>query len=97
MSFIIWSLIFGSISFFIAKSEKKTVSENQVDNSPLTGKLLLYVIILAIVDPVITSSVFYYAWRKQLPEKAKKANMIGWGIFLVAFTIIFIHVLMSSK
>lgn len=82
MNFLLLTLIPGVITFFVMKKEKEKVGEGQIDNSPLTGKLLLYVIILTLFGLIFAQAVFYYGWKKQLPEKAKRANNIGWLIYL---------------
>jgi len=83
MNFLIFTIIPGVVSFFVMRKEKSTVPEGQVDESPLSGNLLWYVIILCLLAPLIAQTIFYYGWKKRLPKKAKKANNLGWLAILV--------------
>lgn len=76
------TIIAGIIAFFLMRSQKSSVTEGQIDESPLNGSLFLYVSILCFLSPVVSQAIFYYGWRTQLPEKAKKANRIGWIVLL---------------
>ena len=89
MNFLLFTIIPGVASFFVMKKEKEQFSEGQIDNTPLSGRLLLYVAVLNLFAPLIAQSIFYYGWKKQLPEKAKKANNIGWLLFLAEIVVFY--------
>jgi len=76
-------IIPGIIAFFVMRKEKATIPEGQVDESPLSGKIFWYVLILEFLAPLIAQTIFFYGWKKRLPKKAKKANSLGWLAFLV--------------
>ena len=76
------TIIAGIITFFLMRNQKSLVTEGQIDESPLNGSLFWYVLILCFFSPIVSQAIFYYGWRKQLPEKAKKANRIGWIVLL---------------
>jgi len=38
---------------------------------------------LCLLAPLISQTIFYYGWKKQLPKKAKKANNLGWLAILL--------------
>lgn len=83
MNFLLFTLIPGVISFFIMRKEKSIVAEGQIDESPLSGNTLWYVLILCLLSPLIAQMIFYYGWKKRLPKKAKKANNLGWLAVLI--------------
>lgn len=83
MYFLIFTLIPGIIAFFVMRNEKSAIPEGQVDESPLSGNVWWYVLILDLLAPIISASIFYYGWKKRLPKKAKTANNLGWLAILV--------------
>ncbi len=49
----------------------------------LSGGEKLYIWITCLLNPVFSGAVFYYGWKKLLPQKAKQANSISlWAFFL---------------
>jgi drug/metabolite transporter (DMT)-like permease len=80
---IIFVIIPGIISFFVMRKEKAAVPEGQVDESPLSGNTFWYVFILCLLAPLIAQAIFYHGWKKRLPNKAKKANNLGWLAILL--------------
>lgn len=85
MRFLIFTVVPGIISFFVMRNEKSTLSKEEVDESPLSGKVLWYVFILCLLIPLIAQTIFYYGWKNRLPQKAKKANILGWLAILIWF------------
>lgn len=83
MNFLIFTLIPGIVSFFVMRKEKSAVPEGQVDESPLSGNVFWYVLVLCLLAPLIAQAIFYYGWKKRLPKKSKKANSLGWLAILV--------------
>lgn len=83
MNLLIFTIIPGIVSFFLMRKEKSVVPKGQVDQSPLSGNVLWYVFILCLLAPFIAQTIFYYGWKKQLPQKAKKANNLGWLAILI--------------
>lgn len=57
-------------------------------SAALSGPEKLIVWILSILNPVTTGAVFYYVWKKLLPNKARSANFISMWVFLVYIIII---------
>lgn len=83
MNFLIFTIIPGIISFFLMRKEKSAVPEGQTDETPLSGNMFWYVLVLCLLAPLIAQTIFYYGWKKRLPQKAKKANRLGWLAILV--------------
>jgi hypothetical protein len=77
MNFLAFTLIPGVFSFFYMRKMKKGLAEGQIDNSQLLGRDRSIVIVLNFLSPLIASTIFYYGWRKSLPQKAKTANKFG--------------------
>lgn len=73
----------GIVAFFLMRKTKAELPEGKIDESTLNGNLFWYVLILSFLSPLISSSIFYYGWRKRLPKKAKRANTLGWLAILV--------------
>lgn len=65
-------------SFILMNNVKAKVPQGQQDQSPLTNQERNYVLLMCIFSPILSSSVFYYGWKKKLPVKAKSANNWGW-------------------
>lgn len=74
------SIVFSSILMYKMRS---SIKEGEVDDSPLAGSLLLQVILCIVFAPVLAQILFYYGWKKRLPNKAKRANDIGWIAILI--------------
>lgn len=81
MNIILFPILISVISVWLMIRKRKQIEG--VDQSPLVGRLLFVVILLEILSPIISQAIFYYGWKKKLPEKAKRANLIGWIIFLL--------------
>ena len=79
----------GGIYFMLAV--RKEVIEGDSSNQPLNKNEKLIILLLCFIDPIINGAIFYYGWRKRLPAKAKQANMISFGTFLVMLFIGFIY------
>lgn len=71
------------IAFYLMKKEKEGFTKDKPNQSPLSGNLLWYVLILEFLSPLIGQTIFYYGWKKVLPVKAKKANSLGWIVIAV--------------
>ena len=80
-------VISGIISFYLMKKIRDTIVENQIDETGLKGKNFLFVFILCMFAPFVSSTIFYYGWKKMLPKKAKQANTIGWISIIIVFLI----------
>jgi hypothetical protein len=78
------SLIVG---IWLMISKKKNISADQPSMEPLSGKEKLLIFILCVANPVILGAIFYYGWRKKLPQQAKTANWLSFGGFFVALVI----------
>jgi MFS-type transporter involved in bile tolerance (Atg22 family) len=74
-------------SFILMNNVKVKVPEGQQDQSPLTSQERNYVLLMTIFSPILSSSVFYYGWKKKLPVKAKAANNWGWLGFFISILI----------
>jgi hypothetical protein len=69
-------------------SKKKNIPEGQSSLEPLTGKGKLLVFALCLFNPLILGAIFYYGWKKKLPQHAKTANLLSFAaaaIFLVLY------------
>jgi len=92
MNFLIFTLIPGVFSFFYMRKMKKTMVEGQVDESKLEGDEFYIVLLLNMLAPLIASTIFYYGWRKQLPQKASTSNKLGFlsfGIWILLYMFVF--------
>ena len=85
MSFLLFTLIPGVASFFLMKKQKDALPEGKIDETPLSGNLFWYVLILNFVAPFLAQMIFYYGWKNRLPIKAKKANSLGWIAIIIWF------------
>ncbi len=84
---IVWlaALVFG-IWFMVSK--KKNIHAEQPSLEPLTGKEKLLVFVLCLVNPILLGAIFYFGWKKKLPQQAKTANrlsFIAFAIFLILY------------
>ncbi len=90
MNFLVFLIIPGIISFYVMRKKKSTVPEGQIDETPLSKKMYWGVLVLCLVAPLVAQAIFYYGWKKRLPQKAKKANTLGWYsvIFWIVVSVI---------
>jgi hypothetical protein len=63
----------------------------------LVGGEKVYVWISSLLNPIFSGAVFYYGWRKILPNKAKKANSISLWSFLIIIILLVINFIISPK
>lgn len=82
MESIAWlvALIVG-IWFMVSKKSK--IPDQQQSLEPLSGKEKLLVFVLCIANPLILGAVFYYGWKKKLPQQANTANLLSFGAFVL--------------
>jgi len=83
--FLIISIFFcislvGSI--IVMKRVKAKISPGQISQEPLTKDEKIKIWILALLNPIWAGLIFYFGWRKLLPIKAKKANIISFVAFI---------------
>jgi hypothetical protein len=85
---IIWlaALIFG-IWFMVEK--KKNITAEQPSLDPLSGKEKLLVFVLCLVNPIVLGAIFYYGWKKKLPQQAKTANYLSFAAFVIFLCVYF--------
>jgi len=85
---IVWlaALILG-IWYMVNK--KKNIPDGQQTLEPLSGKEKLLVFVLCLVNPLILGAVFYYGWKKKLPQQAKTANYLSFAAFAIFLVIFF--------
>lgn len=76
------SIVCSSILMYKVRT---SVKDGEQDVSPLTGLLLLEVAVCTFFVPFIAQALFYYGWKKKLPNKAKRANDIAWSTLLLLF------------
>ena len=85
LAFLFFTVVPSVIAFSVMRKEKATVSEGKVDESPLSKKMFWAIFGLSWFAPIVAQTIFYYGWKKQLPNKAKKANKIGWTVLAILF------------
>jgi preprotein translocase subunit YajC len=85
MQTLIWLVaLVGGIWFMVSK--KKNISAEQPSLEALTGKEKLLVFVLCLVNPILLGAIFYFGWKKKLPQQAKTANrlsFLAFGVFLI--------------
>jgi Na+-transporting methylmalonyl-CoA/oxaloacetate decarboxylase gamma subunit len=59
----------------------KSVKKNSSKDSGLTKAEKIKVIASEALNPLIAGAIYYYGWRKQLPQKANQANKYSFIIF----------------
>ena len=69
---------------------KKHAPNGQVLKEPLTKQEKIIVGILCFLNPMYGGATFYYGWKKKLPRKAKQANDISLGCFLIQLVIVIV-------
>jgi TRAP-type C4-dicarboxylate transport system permease small subunit len=60
---------------------KSHISKGQVVDDVLTFGEKVFIWIICIVDPLFGGFIFYYGWKKALPQMAKEANRISMYAF----------------
>lgn len=63
---------------------RSSVSVNGQDLSDLKLAESVYILVLSVLAPVIAPAIFYYGWKARLPNKARRANKLGWISFAIA-------------
>lgn len=71
------------ISIMFMRRVKSAVPIGTSSVEPLNSNEKLYVWILSLANPLVAQAIFYYGWRKILPQKSKSANSIGWLVILI--------------
>jgi len=71
--------LFGCFSLFHFLYEK--CQKNSSKDSGLTKAEKIKVIASEALNPLIAGAIYYYGWRKQLPQKANQANKYSFIIF----------------
>jgi len=83
---IMWlvALVFG-VWFMVSK--KKNIPVQQPSLEPLTSKEKLLVFVLCLTNPILLGAIFYYGWKKNLPQQAKTANYLSFAAFAIFLVI----------
>lgn len=88
----LWQFIgvIGAIVAYVRmKRVKSAVPAGQTVEDSLSRDEKLYIWLLSLVSPVITGLIFYYGWRKLLPQKARSANRISWLALLILLVVFY--------
>ncbi len=87
---IIIALLPFIIAIIYMMKIKKHAPEEQVLEELLTKQEKIIVGILCFLNPIYGGATFYYGWKKKLPRKAKQANNISLGCFLIQLLIVIV-------
>lgn len=83
-------LVGGAIIAFIFMLRIKSQAlAGQIANDTIIGNERLYIWLLCLASPVLAGAIFYYGWRKAMPQKARSANRIS--ILALALLLIFFY------
>lgn len=77
-------------------SVKGKIKTGQVADQ-LSGGEKLYIWIASLLNPVFSGAVFYYGWKKVLPQRAKQANSISLWAFLIEIVLVILYFLILSN
>jgi hypothetical protein len=85
---ILW-LVALVVGIWFMVSKKSKIPDQQQSLDPLSGKEKLLVFVLCLFNPLILGAVFYYGWKRKLPQQAKTANLLSFAAFAVFLVVFF--------
>lgn len=88
-------LVFVSAIWYMISVRGKAKNGQAIDQ--LSGGEKFYIWIASLLNPVFSGAVFYYGWKKMLPQKAKQANSISLWAFLIEIVVVIIIVFLLPR
>jgi hypothetical protein len=83
----ICSVVALVLGIWIVVEKRKNTTAGEPNVVPLTTKEKWVVFVLCFFNPLIVGAIFYYAWRKRLPQQAKTANILSIIAFIIVLPI----------
>ena len=81
MSFVIFIIAFITAVYHMISVRSK--AKKGLATDIISGGEKVYIWIVSFINPVWAGAVFYYGWKKILPNKAKQANSISFWVFFI--------------
>jgi len=78
----IFTIIIIATAIWYTLRIRKQARLGQIADNVSSGEKV-YIWASSFLNPVISGAIFYYGWRKLLPNKAKQANHISMYAFLI--------------
>ena len=79
------SIVLTVYAIYLMVAKKKGLT--QVSQEFLTRNEKIIIWIICFFDPIWGGAIFYYGWKKILPQKAKTANHISLWMFLIQIVV----------
>lgn len=66
------------IAFVVSIVVMNKVKSSTTKDNPLTSNEKIIVWVTCFFAPIFSGFVYYYGWKKKIPQKAKEAGHIAW-------------------